>query len=92
LLEKAAEVVMTMVQSLRKLEHIEQVKELNDRLQYLEGEADKLMIELLRRLYNESRDPVQVVVVKDLYELMERAIDRCRDVGNMVLQIVLKNS
>jgi uncharacterized protein Yka (UPF0111/DUF47 family) len=35
---------------------------------------------------------VQVVVIKDLYELMEKVVDRCRDAGNIVLQIVLKNS
>jgi hypothetical protein len=35
---------------------------------------------------------VQVVVIKDLYELMEKVIDRCRDAGNVILQIVLKNS
>jgi uncharacterized protein Yka (UPF0111/DUF47 family) len=92
LLDQAAAVVLTMVRSLRQIEHIERIKEHNDRLQYLEGEADKLMVELLRQLYTGNRDAIQVVVIKDLYELMERAIDRCRDAGNLVLQIVLKNS
>jgi hypothetical protein len=27
-----------------------------------------------------------------LYELMEKVIDRCRDAGNVVMHIVLKNS
>jgi uncharacterized protein Yka (UPF0111/DUF47 family) len=30
--------------------------------------------------------------LKDLYELLEKIIDRCRDVGNVISQIVLKNS
>jgi uncharacterized protein Yka (UPF0111/DUF47 family) len=27
-----------------------------------------------------------------LFELLEKAIDRCRDVGNVIYSIVLKNS
>jgi hypothetical protein len=29
---------------------------------------------------------------KDLYDLLEKGTDRCRDVGNDVFRIVLKNS
>jgi uncharacterized protein Yka (UPF0111/DUF47 family) len=31
-------------------------------------------------------------VLKDLYELLEKVIDRCRDVGKAVTHIMLKNS
>jgi uncharacterized protein Yka (UPF0111/DUF47 family) len=30
--------------------------------------------------------------MRDLYDLLEKVIDRCRDAGNVVTQIVLKNS
>jgi len=32
------------------------------------------------------------MVLKDIYELMEKVIDRCHDAGNIVMHIVLKNS
>jgi uncharacterized protein Yka (UPF0111/DUF47 family) len=35
---------------------------------------------------------VQVVILKDLYDLIEKVVDRCRDAGNVVAHIVLKNS
>jgi uncharacterized protein Yka (UPF0111/DUF47 family) len=35
---------------------------------------------------------VSVVALKDLYDLLEKVIDRCRDAGNVIVQIVLKNS
>ena len=92
LMEKATDVVLAMIRQLRDLKHLEKMKELNDRLQYIEGEADKLMLELLRDLYSGRHEALKVVVVKDLYELMEKVIDRCRDAGNVVLQVILKNS
>ena len=33
-----------------------------------------------------------VLLLKDLFELLEKAIDRCRDAGNVTYEIVLKNS
>ena len=30
--------------------------------------------------------------VRDVYELMEKVVDRCHDTGNVVMHIVLKNS
>jgi uncharacterized protein Yka (UPF0111/DUF47 family) len=92
LLLKAADVVLVMVKALRSSPDLEKVKEQNDRLQYLEGEADKLMIDLLRDLYAGEKDAVSVIALKDLYDLLEKVIDRCRDSGNVIFHIVLKNS
>jgi uncharacterized protein Yka (UPF0111/DUF47 family) len=92
LLERATEIVLELVHTLRDRMNLEKVKELNDKLQFVEGEADKHMIELYRELFSSQRPPVQVIVLKDLYELLEKIIDRCRDAGNVVAQIVLKNS
>lgn len=92
MMAKAIDVVVAMVKQLRESQHIERIKDLNEKLQYVEGEADKLMVDLLRDVYSGRHDPLTVVILKDLFELMEKVIDRCRDAGNVVIQIVLKNS
>lgn len=92
LLEQASEVVSEMVRLLRSGADLDKIQELNNKLQYLEGEADKLVITMLRELCNGERDAREVIILKDLFELLERAIDRCRDAGNTVFQVVLKNS
>ena len=92
MLTQATDTVLAMIKQLRQIHEIEKVKEQNDRLQYIEGEADKLMLELLRDLYSGKHDPLRVILLKDLYELLEKVIDRCRDAGNVVSHIVLKNS
>ena len=89
---KSTEVVLEMVKQLRDLQHLERTREMNDKLQYLEGEADKLMLDLLKELYSGKYDALRAIVIRDLYELMEKVIDRCRDAGNVVMHIVLKNS
>jgi len=92
LLERATILVLEMVRSLRGGMDLEKVKDLNDKLQYLEGEADKHMMTLYKDLFSGKHEPLQVVALKDLYELLEKVIDRCRDSGNVIAHIVLKNS
>ena len=92
IMEQATDVVLAMVKSIRDMKDLEKIRELNDKLQYLEGEADQLMMDLLKDLYSGRYEPLRAMVIRDLYELMEKVIDRCRDAGNVVMHIVLKNS
>ena len=92
MMEKATDAVHAMIKQLHAMEDLEKIKEINDRLQYVEGEADKHMNELLRELYSGKYDALRAIVIRDIYELIEKVVDRCRDVGNVVMQIVLKNS
>jgi uncharacterized protein Yka (UPF0111/DUF47 family) len=92
LMERATETLCQMVRLLRKTPRLEVVKEMNDRLQFIESEGDDVMLDLLRDAYGGKFEPLQAMMLRDLYDLLERAIDRCRDCGNAVTHIVLKNS
>jgi uncharacterized protein Yka (UPF0111/DUF47 family) len=50
-LGKATDTLLLMVQALRGRMHLQEIKKLNDRLQTIEGEADKMINELLRDIY-----------------------------------------
>jgi len=92
LLDRAAETVLAMVKQLRKGMNVNTAREMNAKLQTIEGDADDLEVELLRDLYHGNYDAKHIIFLRDLYELLEKVIDRCRDAGNIVLQIVLKNT
>ena len=92
MLEQACEVLEQMVGLLRHGMDLEQTKKLNDQLQTIEAEADRLILELYRDVCINESDPIRYLVKKDLFELLEKAIDRCRDAGNVIYHIVLKNS
>ena len=92
MMAKATDAVLAMIKQLQAMEDLERIKELNDKLQYVEGEADKFMNELLRDLYGGKYEAIRAIVLRDVYELIEKVVDRCRDVGNVVMHIVLKNS
>jgi hypothetical protein len=92
MMQDSTDTVVNIVQELRKNLDLERVKDLNAKLQFIEGEADKLVLEMLADLYTGKYEPVSVIYLKDLYDLMEKVYDRCRDAGNVVSHIVLKYS
>jgi uncharacterized protein len=65
---------------------------MNAKLQAIEGEADQLELDRLRDLFQGDYAPKQIVFLHDLYGLLEKVIDRCRDAGNIILQVALKYS
>jgi uncharacterized protein Yka (UPF0111/DUF47 family) len=92
MMAKATDAIREMIKQMRHMEDMEKLKTYNDRLQLVEVESDKYMNELLRDLYAGKYDALRTIVVRDVYELMEKVVDRCHDTGNVVMQIVLKNS
>lgn len=91
MLEQAAGVVRQMVHELSKLD-IDRMTGLNDTLRSLENEADRLMFELYRDIYSGRLDNQQMFLLKEFFEILEKAIDRGRQAGVVAYQIVLKNS
>lgn len=92
LLMNATEGVYEMVSELRNGMNLGRMRKLQERLQATEAEADRLLLETYRTLYLGSDEPIRMMLAKDLFELLEEAIDRCRDVGNVIYSIVLKHS
>ncbi len=92
MLERATDTLLQMVKDLRKGAPRARIGSLNQQMQTVEGEADKTTNELLCGLYNATDNPGRVLFLKDVYELLEKVTDRCRDAGNVILQIVLKSS
>ena len=91
MLEQAAGVVVEMVKELRHL-NIDRMTQLNEKLRAIENEADRLMLELYRDIYSGKLDSLQMFLLKEFFEILEKAIDRCREAGVVAYQIVLKNS
>lgn len=92
ILKRCAETMDRMIKELRNGLRIDPLRSLQHQLQALEGEADDLLLEPYRDLYVDTDDPMRAVLAKDLFEILEEVIDLCRDVGNTIYSVVLKNS
>jgi len=58
----------------------------------LENESDRICRILIAQLFEEERDPVTIIKWKEIYEVMETAVDKCEDVSNVIESVILKNA
>jgi predicted phosphate transport protein (TIGR00153 family) len=56
----------------------------------LENEADRMLRDQLAALFEGTKDAIEVIKWKELYETMESITDRCEDVVNVIEGITLK--
>lgn len=69
-------------------EVIEKVTMLHD----LEQKGDEVRNELILSLFKSDRDPKDIILRRDIYDMLEKVVDRFRDVAGVAMQIVLKHS
>lgn len=92
LMERAVNLVLQMVQALRAGRNLGGIKALQIQLQAAESEADDVLLEMEREFYQPGFPPLKAVILKDLFSLNEKVVDRCRDAGNVISHVLLKNS
>ncbi len=88
-LVKATKEVEYMVS---KLKHIKNTKDMITHCRNtsdIEHVVDDLYREAIKELF-ESDDAIKIIKLKDIYETMETASDRCVDVADVIEDIVLK--
>lgn len=92
MLQDASTTLCTMVKEMRKGSNLEEMRSLNARLHEIESNHDELMMSVLKELYSGKHEPLKSMFLMDLFEIMEKAIDRFRDAGNVINHVILKNS
>lgn len=84
LMDQAVHLVLQMTQALRAGRNPGGIKTLQNELQSLEAEADDVLLDMMKKFYEPGFLPLQAVILKDLCDLNEKVVDRCRDAGNVI--------
>jgi uncharacterized protein len=61
------------------------------RISTLEGQGDATLRQGLASLMRNGADPIAVITQKEIYELLEDAIDRCQDAMDVIQGIVIEH-
>jgi uncharacterized protein len=63
-----------------------------DEVNRLEDEADDVSRKAIGALFESEKDPIQLIKMKELYEVLEYATDKAEDAANVLEAIVLKSA
>jgi len=57
-----------------------------------ENESDRICRTLIAQLFDEETNPVQIIKWKEIFEVIETAVDKCEDVANVIEGVILKSA
>jgi predicted phosphate transport protein (TIGR00153 family) len=81
-----------VVKAMKALERKKGVAEPAVEINRLENEADRAHQNAVRKLFEEEKDPIQIMKWKEILDFLEDATDRCEDVANVLEGVVVKHA
>lgn len=89
ILQKAAINVNDGIALVRNLKERRQIQAFCREINRIENEGDAMLRKATAELFK-KKDPVEIIKIKELYDDMEAAIDRCEDVADVIGDIIVK--
>jgi uncharacterized protein len=83
--EELAKGVSLLEKNGKVMQHCEEVNRLED-------VADHVSRKAIAGLFEQEKDPIQLIKIKELYEVLEYATDKAEDAANVLEAIVLKSA
>jgi len=96
-MKEFSRIILQVVQEINDtLKYIRKMKveEMNRRfikIHNLENKADELLNNSYAQLFKQ-RNPIEIIIIKEIYEFLEEIVDECEDVCVAIQNIVIKNA
>ena len=84
--------MLKMMKEFRDFRKSKTIHEMIVTINDLEEEGDRLYTEAVRRLFMHSKDPIELMVWREIFDRMEKCCDACEHVAHIVESIIMKNS
>ena len=92
ILERSATILCQGIPLLRSTtKNAQALSDIRVRIAELEGQGDATLREGLRKLMKGDGSAIAIIERKEIYELLEAAIDRCQDAADVIQGIVIEH-
>ena len=81
-----------MAKAIAAMSRDEAVTEYLIEINKLENEADRVNRQALAELFDTEKNAIELIKLKEIYEILEEATDLCEDVANVIESVVVKNA
>ena len=92
ILIKAIEELGKAIKSLEDLKNSRRLLDYCIEVNRLENEGDELLGATLAELFKQNIEPLEVIKLKEIYEHLEHALDKCEDLAVVIEGIVVKHA
>ncbi len=92
IIEESVLGVTRAVKGMRNMKNVKQIYMACVEVNRLENVGDRLRDSALSDLFDNQKDPIEIIKWKEIYQEAETVLDICEDVTNVVESIVVKNA
>jgi len=78
------------VQGLRDFKHMDKIVKAVVRVNSIENHADDLLYTGIERLFEQEKNPIEIIKKRDIYYQLETVTDKCEDVCDVIENIMIK--
>lgn len=90
-IREAVETLQAAVQLLRSPRNYSQIRPLCEKVNALESAGDSVFRSRIGEMFKTEKDAIRLLKHKEFLEGLERTLDKCDDVANVLENIVIKN-
>lgn len=82
--------IQMVLRSVRSVNDFKQYQHCCEKISEFESEVDDIYQEYLSKLFEEEANAIDLIKKRDILTTLEKAIDKCDDVGNIFSSLVIK--
>lgn len=90
IIHKATVELKKAVHELRSLKNLRNITEACVRINSLENHADDIYDTMVAQLFDNEKDAVKLIKMKEVLQSLETATDKCEDAANVLESIIIK--
>ena len=80
------------VKNLHNLKNLSDIKEACVKINSLENHADDVFNLSIAKLFDEEKDAIHLMKIKEILSALETATDKCEDAANVIQSIIIKST
>jgi predicted phosphate transport protein (TIGR00153 family) len=92
LIHTGSEELHTAIVELKNMKNITKIKEACVRVNSVENQADDVFNTAIAQLFDEEKDPIYIIKMKEILSVLETATDKCEDAANIISSLIVKAS
>lgn len=91
-IEKATNELMTSVNLLKTITKTKEIAASHEAMKEIESLGDDILHRAMDKLFSGKFEALEVIKLRDIYKVLESAMDNCFSVSSAILNIALKNN
>lgn len=89
---RCCEMVKATMKEFPNFKKSKELKQCLIEINRLEEEGDRMYLDSMRALHTTSKDPVEIIVWRDIFKYLEDCLDACEHTSDIVETVIMKNT